>query len=55
MNITKSPSVIHKMENGKDVFIHMVKGCTCSPKETKDWKRSSRSWIVTTVFVHTDN
>ena len=55
MNITKSPSVIHKMDNGKDVFIHMATGCTCSPKETKDWQRSSRSWIVTTVFTHTDN
>lgn len=55
MNIVKSPSVIHKMENGKPVFIHMAIGCNCSPTEKKEWKRSTRSWIVTTVFVHTDN
>ena len=55
MNIVKSPSVIHKMENGKLVLVHMAVGCNCSPTEKKEWKRSTRSWIVTTVFVHTDN
>jgi hypothetical protein len=52
MNIVKNPGTIHKMVDGSSVILHSGENCECNPELKKSWERTSRSWVVTHIYVH---